>query len=365
MKRFLPIVLVVLVFLLSLATCQMKSDETETTSTPSSTPSLEPTDVIDEVTEPVETPYDGPTNPLTGLPVVEDISMYRPYAIMINNLKKAQPQQGISQADIIFEALVEGGITRMMAVYQDVSHVGVIGSVRSSRHYFLDLAQGLDAVYIHAGGSALAYDAIYSRNITHLDGVNGGKQDIFYRDAARRASMGYEHSLMTSGELISEYVPQYNFETEHKDGYVLNMSFIDDGTPQNGQEANSVIVHFSSGKSTTFDFSREEGRYYVSQYGSAYADGNDDIQLSFTNVLVLYAKVYQISGDTAGRLETILTGSGSGYFFCGGKYIEISWSKENHASPFVFTDSNGNALTFSRGKTYVNIVSKNNEVDIT
>ena len=93
------------------------------------------------------------TNPLTGLPIEPEYEQRRPVAVMLNNLKKAQPQLGNSQADIIYEVPAEGGITRMLAVYQSLEDVGSIGSIRSARPYYIELALGHDALYVHAAAA--------------------------------------------------------------------------------------------------------------------------------------------------------------------------------------------------------------------
>ena len=112
-------------------------------------------------------------NPLTGMPCSVDYSNSRPMAIMINNIKKATPQAGISNAEIIYECSVEGGITRLMALVCDYANLPEIGSVRSSREYYLDIAQSHDAIYTHCGGSEKAYSEINVRKIDNIDGVNG------------------------------------------------------------------------------------------------------------------------------------------------------------------------------------------------
>jgi hypothetical protein len=286
-------------------------------------------------------------------------------AIMFNNRQIAQPQLGISKADIIYEAPVEGGITRMMAVFQDVSDVGVIGSVRSARHYYLDLAQAHDAVYIHAGGSPQAYSAISSRGITNLDGVNGSRTQIFYRDAQRRQTMGYEHSMVTSGELLSQYLPTYtNMRLEHSPDYKCALTFTDDGTPSGGADASEFTVNVSGSKTTSFAYSPDDGVYHVSQYKKAYADGNDGSQLSVTNVIVVRASVSRIAGDSEGRLNIDLTGDGTGYFACGGKYIEIDWKKDGALSQFAFTRKDGTPLTLGRGRTYICIIPQGTELEV-
>ena len=86
-------------------------------------------------------------NPLTGEGLETDLSGQRPIAVMINNLKKSLPQAGVSQADIIYEIPAEGGITRLLALFQSVEGVGEIGTVRSARDYYVSLAYGHDAIY--------------------------------------------------------------------------------------------------------------------------------------------------------------------------------------------------------------------------
>ena len=88
---------------------------------------------------------------LTGEPVSETIGKQRPYAIMINNIDVSLPQSGVSQAEMIYEAQVESGITRLMAVFQDVDNIEKIGSIRSARHYYIDFANDNDAIYVHYG----------------------------------------------------------------------------------------------------------------------------------------------------------------------------------------------------------------------
>ncbi|MGM9522029.1 MAG: DUF3048 domain-containing protein [Oscillospiraceae bacterium] len=298
--------------------------------------------------------YDGPVNPLTGLPVDEDISDQRPYAIMINNIKVATPQAGIGYADIIYETLAEGGLTRLLAVYQDVSDVETIGSVRSARPYFIDLAQGHDAIYIHAGGSDDAYTELKNRSVAHIDGVNGSGE-TFFRDSWRKANMGYEHSLMLDTTLLDAYNEKYKLRTEHNDSYECNMVF-SDSPSHPGESAENVKVVYSSAKSTSFAFDAESKSYKVSQYGAAMKDSSTGEQVTVKNIIVLYASITQIPGDSAGRMRAVLTGSGSGYFICNGVCSEITWSKDSYTSQFVYKFSDGTAVEFGRGTTYISII---------
>lgn len=328
--------------------------------------SLEPSvSVIAPVVDP-EPLY---TNPLTGEGTDVDLSANRPVAIMLNNLRKALPQCGVSQADLIYEAPAEGGITRMMAVFQSLDGVGTLGSVRSSRPYYVELATGLDAIYIHAGGSDDAYAAIKKTGAFNIDGVNGPYGGtMFYRDAQRKASAGFEHSLFTSEERIEKLLAGSlsKMRQTHKEGYSLPLTFAKDGTPTAGEPASSISVKFSYYKTGQFTYDPERSTYLVSQKvdgkDGPYKDGNNDQQVDVTNVLVLRTDIKLIKGDSAGRLTVRLTGSGSGYYACGGRYIPISWSKDSATAPFRFTTADGQPLTLGVGKTYVNIVDDSDPV---
>ena len=332
------------------------------TPSPSPSPSPTPTPTPTPSPSPTPTPEEkGPVHPLTGLPTEKDLTNARPLAFMMNNVSSAQPQLGISKADLIFEVLVEGGLTRSLGVFQDVSGVGTIGSIRSSRPYYVDLVCGLDAIYIHAGGSTDAYTTLYERGVDRLDGVNGSRQEIFYRDSDRLYSLGYEHSLVTSSELIEEYFPSYEFRMEHRDGFDMDMHFAEDGTPAGGESAKSLKVRFSASKSTSFEYKAADSLYYASQYGSAYRDGYSGDQVAVTNIVILHADTYAY--DDYGRLAIDLTGSGEGRFCCGGKTVPITWSKDSYNEWFRFHLEDGRPLTLGCGKTYFCIIPLSGTVD--
>lgn len=314
---------------------------------------------LPELPEPL--PY---VNPLTGEGCEMDIAQHRPYAIMLNNLKKALPQAGVADADIIYEVCAEGGITRMLGVFQSVDGVGEIGTVRSARDYYVSLAAGHDALFLHAGGSPKAYEVIKSWGISAFDCVNGPYEGtLFWRDKERRRNAGMEHSVLTSGEKISTLMPTYRARQEHKDGYVYPMSFSKDAVPENGRDANTVTVKFSTYKTGIFTYDAESGQYLVEEYGKPYVDANTGEQVAVANVLVLFTDQSVIAGDEAGRLKVRTTGTGTGWFACGGRAVEINWSKKDVYSPLTYTTQDGNELIFGIGPSYVNILGKNSPVD--
>ena len=306
--------------------------------------------------EPVE-PVPSGINPLTGLPMEEKYENNRPMAVMFNNLKAAQPQLGVSQADIIYEIPAEGGITRMVGLYQTLEGVETLGSIRSTRTYYLEVALGHDAVLVHAGASPDAYSKISSWGVNNIDGVKGGhgEEKVFWRDAERKKTAGYEHSLLTSGEKVQEYLDKGRYATQHAEGYSYPITFVEEGTPANGNPATKIRLVFSQYKTGLFEYDAATDLYMVSQYGGDYIDGNSGEQVGVTNLLVLETDINEIAGDKEGRLTVDMAGEGKGTYFCGGKSVPITWSKADRNSPFVY-QCNGAPLALEVGVSYVCIV---------
>ena len=334
--------------LLFLTACS-GAPEPEPVPTPAPTPAATPEPTPEP--EPEPDVWTGPRNPLTGEPVEEGISHIRPFAVLLDNLLAALPHHGISQADIIYEMPVEGGITRMLAVFQDIRGVGEIGPVRSARSYFLDAVQGHDAIFVHAGGSPQAYADIRNRGIPNIDGVLGSGRE-FYRDPERSRRAGSEHSMMTTDELLAGH----GFRDAHEPGFSTGLAFLDDATPD-GLPATNLTVRFSNYKTGGFVFNQASGRYYVSQHGEPMMDGAADVLLSVRNVLVLFANFRSVDGE--GRLGVDFGLGGEGYFISGGYALPIRWEKNGYTAPFLFSHMNGHPLELSVGNTYVNIINTN------
>lgn len=367
MKKIIVLVLALLMLLSAAACGPAQSPEPAPAPTPEAapeptpTPAPTPTPTPEPTPEPTPTPYSGPVNPLTGEPVAEDVSDVRPIAVMLNNIKEAQPQQGNSEADIIYEIIAEGGITRMLGIYQSVEGIDVLGSVRSARRYYIELALGHDAVFVHAGGSEEAYSDLRTWDVDYIDGVNGHftytDEGVFYRDRYRMGDdkkYAYEHSLLTSGKRIMDAVEHYDIRTTLKEDFELDLSFADDGTPAEGAEANVITVPFSNYKTGVFTYDAESGLYKVEEYGQPYIDGNDGSQVAVTNVLTLQIPCYN-SGDSYGHMIVNFDG-GSGWYACGGKMVPIRWEKGDKYAPFKYFNEDGSELQLGRGKSYVNLI---------
>lgn len=310
------------------------------------------------VIAPVEDPEPLHINPLTGEEAGEGFSAKRPFAVMINNLSKALPQVGVSKADVIYEIVAEGGITRMMAVFQDLEGTGDIGCVRSARDYYVSLAAGHDAVFVHAGGSPQAYSLLMGGNMPYLDFVNGPYGSMCWRDQARRKSAGFEHSLFTSSEKILENFPE-KFSLTHNDGFEVGWTF-DKEAPAGGQGAVKLKVPFSKYKTGHFTYDEASGQYLIEQHINKkdipYVDGADGGQVGVSNVVVILTDVSQVKGDSAGRMAVRTTGTGDGLLLRDGQLYEITWRRDSEKSCLSFLDKQGNPIPLAVGPSYINVV---------
>jgi len=335
---------------------------------PSTTPPPEPTS--EPTSEPTPEPAPEPTpepdvafrNPLTGMPTEDDISRIRPVAIMLSNERAAQPMSGISRASIVYEVLVEGGITRMMGIFQDYETVGNIGAIRSVRHYYADIGQSYDAIIMATGGSPLALEVARDRGLT-LFTESGRGQSLFVVNRTRIPGRNLErlHAVTTTGSRLTSRLPNYASRLTHEDDFVHALTFSDDATPVGGSSANSVEVRFSSGKSSAFTYNAERNAYTMRQFGSNFIDANNATQVSFSNLIIIRTPVSSLQGPYggAGRRDMPTTGTGEGYFVHGGQTIEINWSRPNNSSQFTYTHKDGTELILGRGSTYIGVIPSN------
>lgn len=314
-------------------------------------------------------------NKLTGLETTEFLSNQRPVAVMFNNLHAALPQVGISEMDIVYEITTEGAITRLMGLKSDWATLPTIGSIRSSRDYFIDVSDAHNAIYVHAGGSTYAYSEMWARNTEHIDGTNGNyaSTSAFFRDAERLKTMSSEHTLMTSGEKLAAAIGKNEFSTTYKEDFECPVKFSDKKIDITGDTANYIYIPFSSYAQSYLDYDTETGLYNKGQYlnsrssldkhDSPHIDGATGKALSFTNVIILRASHSAIAGDTAGRIKVDFTGTGEGYYIYGGVCKEIKWEKETRTSGYTLFEQDGETeLLLNPGKSYIAIVPTNAEI---
>jgi len=319
------------------------------TPTPESTPTPTP--------EPAPEPPSGPRlyNPLTGEPRADDISGNRPFAFVFNNLVVALPQVGISNVDILYEFPVEGGITRMVGIIQDLTDVGVLGSIRSARYYFVSIAESYDAIFVHAGDSYVARQQILHRGIDNLNGVSGAHGRLFYRDS-NRPGRNTEHHMVTTGQRILDGVVDLGIRTEIWEGYEPILLFSENAAPTNGNPARNLRVRATANKDSFFTFDEASGEYHMRQFNRNFIDEATGEPVGFTNILVLQTAVSARPGDRAGLRMVETTGEGTGFFINGGYYTEIRWSRPDESDQFVYTLADGSPLYLGIGRTFIGVV---------
>lgn len=304
-------------------------------------------------------------HPLNGT-LLEEPFTGRATAVVINNIQACLPQHGIGQADMIYEVETEGGITRLLAIFSDMSAVGNLGPVRSSRSFFNSISAAYDAPIIHCGGSQPGINGHYNDqgqkvpNWAHINEQNNGS--YFFRDQSRRNS-GYalEHTLFTSGEKLLKGLADKGYNTVYENGVDHGLQFSDD-VALAGETANSVTLTFRGTKTTTMTYNADSGLYEASQYKKDWIDANTGDTLRFANVLALYTKQWQKYDGHYYRSYYTLIGEGEGYFACGGQIIPIKWSRESLEKPFVFTMADGSPVSLKAGTTYVGVVSANQTI---
>ena len=327
---------------------------TETTepTTEATEPTTEATEPTTEATEPEDVAY---RHPLTGAPLEEPL-LARPYAVVIDNdNEQAHPHWGVSDVDILWEMPHEAGSTRMLGVLTDVSQTERFGPTRSVRPYLLSVARSFGAILVHAGGSPQGYDKLKETGWDNLDGVEGPNAGAYYkRDNSRRVDSW--HTMYITGSNILKYTEKRGHENTLKEPADYGFLFAADGTPANGTPANTVTVRFrQNGRKSVFTYQADSGDYTMEQLGSQYTDANNGEQVHFENIITIETKVGTI--DDYGRLFQELEGkSGKGTFACGGKMVNIKWSRNGATDPFVFTLEDGTPLTLGVGKTYVAVV---------
>ena len=286
----------------------------------------------------------------------------RPIAVMINNHKTAQPYQtGLNDAYLVYEIVVEGGITRMMAVFKD-QDTATIGTVRSSRHYFLDYVQENDAIYTHFGWSEKAQQDINDLNI---DNVNGLVDSGFWRDQElRNNGVPLEHTAYTNIENILEVADKRGYETTSTKDTLLNYSVdeIDLSTIEGAIKADNVFIEYSSYQENTFKYdpvNKVYNKYSGDTLRKDYVTGE-----AFKAKNIITYQVNNYSMDSYGRQEIDNIGSGEGYFISNGYAVPITWEKKSPSSQTVYKFLDGKEITVNDGITYIQIQPKNKILEI-
>ena len=293
-------------------------------------------------------------NYLTGMPFAEGADKTaRPVAVMINNLKIAHPQSGLTNADIIYEAVTEGGITRLMAVYSDVEKIEKVGPVRSARDAFVEMLLPLNAIYVHIGSSTSANKMLNFYSYKDIDGIYLGSL-AFEQNPELAKTKGPEHSWFTNKNLIKAGIEKNGIAT--KNNFYPAFDFVEYGQTRalEGENANTVSFAYSTYADVSFSYDASSGKYMKNAFGVPHMDADTNTQLAFDNLFIIVTDV-SIQEENGVLADIDLT-EGTGYYFYGGKYEQITWEKGQPEQPLLLYGADGEILKVNTGKSYVGIL---------
>jgi hypothetical protein len=291
--------------------------------------------------------------PLTGLETKKQ-SQDRSVAVMINNYPIARPQSGLAEADVVYEVLAEGDITRFLAIYQS-EKPEKIGPIRSARDYFINLAKGYGSLYIAHGYSPEAKKMLSSG---YIDNINGMQYDgtLFKRSKDRKPP----HNSYISYANILKGAKLKNYEMN-----TLPTGFdfmtVDEAKQVTGQNGKNIMINYSHNPLFNVEYEYDSGieKYKRSSDGQQTADLESKRPVLLDNLIIVVAKHKII--DDYGRRNIDLTSGGTAYIIQKGKYREVEWQNvDGRILPY----ENGEQVKLVPGKTWINIVPSLNAVSI-
>jgi len=321
-------------------------------------PPPEPAPEPDPEEEPPSPDLTGmPTWMLTGLPIDEEHAQRRPMAVVINNSRDAWPQSGLPSADVIYEVLTEGDITRLLALFHSALPEK-IGPVRSTRDYFSDMALNHDAIFVYHGGTVDGYERVRSLIPDNLDGMSL-EGTVFWRDRTYPAWTGntrqraMEHSSYTGRQRIVDYIQQENMRQRVGDAEDYGFTFgdIPEEVARAGSTENLSVV-YSTAYIRNFIYDPQLGHYLVENRLGAHTDADTREQLTANNILIQRTQK-RVVDPVAGYRSVATVGSGDGYLVADGQYYELRWEKTSHTSPMRWYFKCDTPLVLTRGKTWI------------
>ncbi|MBR1771954.1 MAG: DUF3048 domain-containing protein [Lachnospiraceae bacterium] len=319
--------------------------------------------VVEDDTQP---PREGlERSPLTNEWIPSAAAASRPIAVMIPNEINAIPHYNLSKASVVYEAKVEGSITRLMAIYDDWTSLKRIGNIRSTRTYYAYWAFEWDAFLVHYGGPYYIHDLMNEETTENIDGLDGDG-GAFYRSKDRTEP----HNLYTDGTQILTRIKSHKYATEYRDpDRAPHFVFASKAEPntlrQYGDNAyNATYIDLSGCYPLTrcyFEFNEDDGLYYRYQHLSGGTDmphtDADGTQLAFKNILVQYTK-HEVLDDKGYLVLQCHDDSRDGWFFTNGKSIHVNWQKTGDYEATRYYDDDGNEITVNTGKTMICIVDE-------
>ena len=282
--------------------------------------------------------------PLTGIGSSTEVKG-RAVAVMINNHPAARPQSGLNKADMIYELLAEGDVTRFLAIFQS-EHPDNIGPVRSARSYYIELAKGYDSLYIAHGNSPDAKEMLDSG---YIDALNGLYYDgtLFKRASFRKAP----HNSYISYDNILQGANQNGYEMDQAPSSLLFLTE-DQVKELAGEEANHVsISYYDQISNSSFEYDKTLQKYKRFSNEQQTVDYDTEEPILIDNVLIIETKHRII--DSSGRRNIDLTAGGKAFLIQKGKKIDVEWRNiDGRVLPY----KDGEVVGLVPGKTWINVM---------
>ena len=282
----------------------------------------------------------------------------RPIAVMIDNHQDAWPQAGLQKAYMIYEIIVEGGETRLMALFKGAD-AEKIGPVRSARHYFIDYAMENDAIYVHFGQSPQAQSDLKKYNINDINGI-AEDGTTFWRTKDKSAP----HNAMTSTEKLLTSAKSKNYRITSSEESVLNY-VTDEVDLEEGQGALSVTIPHSDLQTVKYLYDSENQVYERIARGKSQTDLDTKKSITTKNLIITFCDNYTLTdSENKGRQGLKNIGTFDGYYITNGKAIKIKCIKSARDEKTIYQDLEGNEINVNDGNTFVNICPINAKVAI-
>ena len=282
----------------------------------------------------------------------------RPVSFMIDNNKNAQPQASLNKAYMVYEIIVEGGESRLMAIFKGVT-ADVVGPIRSARHYFLDYGMENDVIYAHLGMSPQAEAGFEQFGIDHVNGqiYDTGKArtstSLYWRAKHKKAP----HNAYTNTESILKIAQDKGWRTTSDKESVLN--YVAEEVILDSEDAinvASVKIPYAKGHTVEYKYDAETQRYTRYSKGKKMSDETTGEDVTTKNIIITFAENYTLNdGENKGRQDVITVGALDGYYITNGKAIKIKCVKESREDQTVYTNLNGEEIKVNDGNTWVNV----------
>ena len=297
---------------------------------------------------------------------------HRPLGVMVENHSEARPQSGINMADVTYEAVAEGGITRFLNIYY-CQDAGIVGPVRSARVYFLDYISeyGNYPLYAHVGGANTPGPANALGQIADMDWV--GYNDLnqfslglptFWRDEKRLGrSVATEHTMYSTTSKLWEAAKKRGLTEKEEDGEMWDEEFepynFKDDNPSTG--AQSIEVVYWEGYNSYYvnwTYSAKDNVYLRKNGGEVHNDRNTKKQLAAKNIVALFMAESNANDGYENNLHLLYktTGSGKAKVFMDGEEISATWRKASRSTRTKLFTADGSEIEFNKGKTWFHIL---------